>query len=255
MSDLRITADRFCPDCSAEHDVADDAVADPIFYQGPSILHDQPLQNTHVGMTEDAARLTGFSPNFAGWAADRDAQTDYLEYDNDAAHAFDGSRAATLDRAQELGARVDAAVDRYKAATDAAARQTAAQDIATEFGRYLHVVQDNWAHGGVNAAQHYGQKVDVNPASIAAAQRESRRCFAEFGAYLESRGVDPAGIDPGERPGYSSPYWSGFKDWSTAPGWDGVDRMWNRDEMAGAIRDRFSQATRMSAPPSDLGRP
>jgi hypothetical protein len=243
MTDLHIAADSFCPDGSAEPDRPEDAVVDPIFYQGPSVLHNQPRENTHIGMTEDAARLTGFIPNFAAWAADRNAQTDYQEYDNDAAHAFDGSRAATLDRAQQLGARVDAAVDRYQAATDAAARQTAAQDIATGFGRYLHMVQDNWAHGGVDAAQHYGQQVDVNPASIAAAQRESRRCFAEFSAYLESRGVDPAGIDPGERPGYSSPYWSGLEDWSTAPGWDGVDRMWNRDQMAGAIRDRFNQAT------------
>jgi hypothetical protein len=239
MSDLRIAADPFCTDCAAEPD----AVADPIFYQGPSVLHSQPRENTHLGITETAARVAGFNANFAGWVADRNAQTDDQEYDNNAAHAFDGSRAATLDRAQELGVRVNAAVDRYQAATDPAARQTAAQDIATEFGRYLHMVQDNWAHGGVDAAQHYGQQVDVNPASIAAAQRESRRAFAEFGATLESRGVDPASIDPGERPGYSSPYWSGLKDWSTAPSWDGVDRMWNRDEMAGAIRDRFNQAT------------
>jgi hypothetical protein len=239
MSDLRIAADPFSPDRAAEPDAA----ADPIFYQGPSVLHRQPRENTHLGITEDAAGAAGFNANFAGWVADRNAQTDYEEYDDNAAHAYDGSGAATLDRAQELGARVRAAVDRYQAATDPAARQAAAQDIATEFGRYLHMVQDNWAHGGVGAAQHYDQKVDVNPASIAAAQRESQRTFAEFRATLESRGIDPAGIDPGDRPDYSSPYRSGFTDWATAPAWDGVDRMWNRDEMAGAIRDRFNQAT------------
>jgi hypothetical protein len=222
---------------------------EPAFYQGPSVFVGVPAIGTHVGMSEDAGRFNGFNENFTGWIADRNAQVDYEEYDNNAAHAYNFSGPATLNRATELGGRIDAAVTRYHAATTPAERQKAAQDIAIEFGRYQHMVQDNWAHGGCDRAQHYGDKVDDDPQSMQAARREARASFAEFGAYLQSQGIDPATIDPGPRPGYATPLAKGFSDWSSAPGWDGVDRMWDRGVMQDAISDRFNAATPLGDKP------
>jgi hypothetical protein len=216
---------------------------EPAFYQGPGIGVSVPAIGTHVGMTEDAGRFNGFNENFTGWVADGNANVDSKEYDNDAAHAYNFSGPATLNRAGELGGRIDAAVDRYNAATTAPERQKAAQDIATGFGRYQHMVQDNRAHGGTDRAQHYGDKVDDNPQSMEAARRETRASFAEFGAYLQSRGIDPATIDPGPRPGYDRPPASGLIDKFFAPRWDGEDRMWDRGTMQDAISERFNAAT------------
>jgi hypothetical protein len=222
------------------------------FYQGPGIGVGVPDTGTHVGMTEDAGRFNGFNENFTGWIADRNARVDCKEYDNKAAHAYDdidGRGQDTLSRATELGGRISAAVDRYNAATTPAERQNAAQDIATEFGRHQHMVQDNWAHGGCDRAQHYGDHVDDNPQSMAAARREARASLAEFGAYLQSKGIDPATIDPGPRPGYCLPPAKGLIDKYFAPNWDGVDRMWDRGEIQDKIREHFNAATPLGDKP------
>jgi hypothetical protein len=222
---------------------------DPAFYQGPGVGVSAPAIGTHLGMTEDAGRFNGFNENFTGWIADRNAQVDFREYDNDAAHAYNFSGPATMNRATELGGRIDAAVTRYNAATTPAERRQAAQDIATEFGRYQHMVQDNWAHGGTNREQHYGAHVDDNPQSMAAARREARASFAEFGAYLQSRGIDPATIDPGPRPDYCWPPFKGVIDKQGAPDWDGKDRMWDRGAMQEGLRERFNAATPLGDKP------
>jgi hypothetical protein len=245
VSSSGIAADEPPPD----GDAAPRPGVEPAFYQGPGIGVSVPAIGTHVGMTEDAGRFNGFNENFTGWVADRNAQVDSREYDNDAAHAYNFSGPATLNRATELGGRLGMAVDRYNAATTENERQQAAQDIATEFGRYQHMVQDNWAHGGCDLAEHEGDHVDDNPQSMQAARREARASFAEFGAYLQSRGIDPATINPGPRPGYSWPPAKGLIDKVLPPSWDGVPRMWDRGAMQDAISERFNAATPLGSDP------
>jgi hypothetical protein len=212
-----------------------------------------PQNGTHIGMTEEAGAANGFNSNFTGWAADSNAQVDHSEYSNDAAHAYNFSSQATLARAGTLGARVEAAATGYLAATDAAGRQNAARELATAFGQYEHMVQDNRAHGGTNRAQHYGDHVDENRQSMAAARRDTNASFAELHAYLQSRGIDPRAVDPGPRPSYNyPPLAQGFMDQQFAPQWDGVDHMWNRDAMFNAMRDRFDLATPMGPNPVSL---
>jgi hypothetical protein len=244
--------------CLLQRFGADIVAPDPLqqgvqqtFYQGPGLGVGVPAIGTHVGMTKDAGRFNGFNENFTSWVASGNAQVDFLEYGNNAAHAYNFSGPATLNRASELGGRVHAAVDRYIAATTPAERQKAARDIATEFGRYLHMVQDNWAHGGTDRPQHYGDHVDDNPQSMAAARRESRATFAELGAYLQSRGIDPATIDPGRPPwpDYCHPPLAGLGDKYRAPPWDEKDRMWDRGVMQDAISDRFNTATPLGKHP------
>lgn len=234
--------------------LADRASAvEPAFYQEPPPLSNVLREGTHIGMTEAGGAFNGFHANFSAWVADRNAQVDHDEYHNDAAHAYNFSREGTLARAGELGVRVHAAADRFLAATSEAERRQAARDLATAYGQYQHLMQDNWAHGGTDRAQHYGARVDENRQSIAAAQRETRLSFAEFGAYLESRGIDPRTVDPGPRPSYNyPPLYEGWRDKSGAPAWDGVDRMWNRDEVTGAIRERFNQGTPLGTGPASL---
>jgi hypothetical protein len=228
----------------------------PAFYQAPTSPplpgSNVPNNGTHVGMTEAAGAANGFHPNFTGWAADKNAQVDHSEYANDAAHAYNFSRQATLERAGTLGTRVDAAATRYLAATDAAGRQAAARELTTAFGQYQHMLQDNRAHGGTDRAQHYGAHVDENLQSMDAARRDANATFAELHAYLESRGIEPRTVDPGPRPSYNYPPLSAIGDSMFAPQWDGVDRMWNRDVMFDAMRDRFDRATPMGPHPASL---
>jgi hypothetical protein len=228
----------------------------PAFYQAPTSPplpgSNVPYNGTHVGMTEAAGTANAFHPNFTGWAADMNAQVDHSEYANDAAHAYNFSMQATLERAGTLGACVDAAATRYLAATDATARQAAARELSTAFGQYQHMVQDNRAHGGTDRAQHYGAHVDENPQSMAAARRDASATFAELHAYLQSRGIEPRTVDPGPRPSYNYPPLSALGDSMFAPHWDGVDRMWNRDVMFDAMRDRFDRATPMGHHPASL---
>jgi hypothetical protein len=249
----RLAAAPTTAECLAQ---APDAQVQPAFYQAPTTAplpgSAVPLDGTHVGMTEAAGAANGFHPNFTGWAADKNAQVDHDEYSNDAAHAYNFSSQATLARAGTLGARVDAAATDYLAATDAAGRQAAAQDMATAFGQYEHMAQDNRAHGGTDRAQHYADHVDEKPESMAAARRDTTGAFAEMRAYLESRGIDPRTVDPGPRPSYNYPPASAIGDSLFAPAWDGVDRMWNRDAMYNAMRDRFNQATPMGPKPASL---
>ncbi len=135
------------------------------------------------------------------------------------------------------------------AKTDAVQR-AATDQLARAFGAYEHLVQDNWAHGGTDRAQHYGANVDANADSIAAGQREARATFAEFGAYLQSRGIDPATLDGGPRPTISGPPMAtAIGDQMGAPNWDGVDRMWNRAEMADQIRAQFNGQLSMGTHP------
>jgi hypothetical protein len=232
------------------------AVVEPAFYQEPTMAplpgSNIPHDGTHVGMTEAAGAANGFNTNFTGWVADKNAQVDASEYTTDAAHAYNFSKDATLARAEMLGARVEAAASSWLNATDAAARQAAAQELATAFGQYQHMVQDNRAHGGTDRAQHYGDHVDENPASMAAARRDTNGAFAELNAYLQSRGIDPRAVDPGPRPSYNYPPASGLTDSLLAPKWDGVDRMWNRDTMSDAMRDRFNLTTPMGPNPISL---
>jgi hypothetical protein len=242
------TAERLAQDPAAQ--------VEPAFYQAPPPAplpgSDIPHNGTHVGMTEAAGAANGFNTNFTGWAADSNAQVDHSEYSNDAAHAYNFSSQATLARAGTLGARVDTAATSYLAATDAPARQAAAQELAAAFGQYQHMLQDNRAHGGTDRAQHYGDSVDENPQSMAAARRDATGSFAELHAYLESRGIDPRTVDPGPRPSYNYPPPSAAADSLFAPKWDGVDRMWNREAMSNAIRDRFNLATPMGPNPASL---
>lgn len=249
----RLAAEPTTAECLAQ---APGAQVQPAFYQAPTTAplpgSNVPRSGTHIGMTEAAGAANGFHPNFTGWAADKNAQVDHDEYSNDAAHAYNFSSQATLARAGTVGARVDAAATSYLAATDAPGRQAAARELATAFGQYEHMVQDNRAHGGTDRAQHYGDHVDEKPESMAAARRDTNETFAELHAYLESRGIDPRTVDPGPRPSYNYPPASAVGDSLFAPNWDGVDRMWNRDAMSNAMRDRFNLATPMGRNPVSL---
>jgi hypothetical protein len=222
-----------------------DLDVEPAFYQAPgtyvSDIKGVPDDGTHVGMTEAAGRANGFSDSFTQAVAAHNANTDANQYDNDAAHAYNFSREATLARAAELGEEVNAATDTLSSATADAARQAATDRLAVAFGQYQHLVQDNQAHGGTDRAQHYGANVDENAASIAAGQGEARDTFAELGAYLQSRGIDPGALDAGTHPKVQGPpAWDALTDKTFAPPWDGVDRMWDRSDMAVGIRDQFN---------------
>jgi hypothetical protein len=217
----------------------------PAFYQEPgfyvSTVQGVPREGTHVGMTEDAARAAGFSESFAQAAAAHNANIDATHYDNDAAHAYNFSGDATLARAADLGEQVKSATDALVNAKTDAVQRAATDRLARAFGAYEHMVQDNWAHGGTDRAQHYGAGVDRNPDSIAAGQREASTTFAEFGSYLQSRGIDPATLDAGPRPAVSGPpTGAAIADQFGAPDWDGVDRMWDRPDMANQIREQFN---------------
>jgi hypothetical protein len=227
---------------------------EPAFYQAPgtyvSDIRGVPDDGTHVGMTEAAGRANGFSDSFTQAVAAHNANTDANQYDNDAAHAYNFSREATLARAAELGQEVKAATDALSSATTDAARRAATGRLAEAFGQYEHLVQDNQAHGGTDRAQHYGANVDENAASIAAGQREARDTFTELGAYLRSRGIDPNTLDAGPPPEVEGPpAWDAFTDKTFAPPWDGVDRMWDRSDMAARIREQFNSRLHMGGAP------
>jgi len=213
---------------------------EPAFYQGPAWYLSVPREGTHVGMTEDAGMAAGFNRNFTNYTADQNANVDHHEYGTDAAHSYNFSRDQTLQRAEDLGARMDAATTRYQNATTPRERQAAAQEMATNYGQYLHLLQDNRAHGGTDRAEHYGAHVDDNLESQAAARGDTRDAMTNLRTALQSRGINPMEINPGRRPGYSSPPWiQGGMDAAGAPPWDGQSRMWNRDEMARDIQNRF----------------
>jgi len=213
---------------------------EPAFYQAPGIGVSAPREGTHVGMTEDAGIAGGLNRNFTNYAADRNAEVDHAEYNNDAAHSYNGARDGALDRARELGGRLDDATTRYANATNPADKQAAAQDMATAYGQYLHMLQDNRAHGGTDRAEHYGAHVDDNRDSMAAARGDTRGAMTDLNTYLQSRGINPMQVNPGDRPSYHYPPVSGLADKYGAPKWDGVSRMWDRDAMANDLRNAFN---------------
>ncbi|HYV49219.1 MAG TPA: hypothetical protein VFA20_30375 [Myxococcaceae bacterium] len=212
----------------------------PAFYQAPGIGVSAPREGTHIGMTEDAGMERGINRNFTNFAADRNAEVDHAEYSNDAAHSYNGAREPALDRARELGGRLDDATTRYQNATNDTERKAAAQDMATAYGQYLHMLQDNRAHGGTDRAEHYGNHVDDNPQSMAAARTDTRAAMTDLNTYLQSRGINPMQVNPGDRPSYHYPPVSGLADKWGAPKWDGVSRMWDRDAMARDLSSAFN---------------
>jgi hypothetical protein len=121
--------------------------------------------------------------------------------------------------------------------------------MAGVYGQYLHMLQDNRAHGGTDRAEHYGAHVDDNPESMRAAQGDTRASMDDLRSYLQSRGINPMQLNPGQRPGYSWPPISGLADQAFAPQWDGVSRMWNRDDMARDLQGAFSGRLRMGNTP------
>ncbi|HEY8210263.1 MAG TPA: hypothetical protein VIG99_22420 [Myxococcaceae bacterium] len=223
----------------------------PNFYQGPGPGVPVPREGTHVGMTEDAGTAAGLNQNFTNWTADSNANVDAREYDNDAAHSYNSSREGALKRAGDLGRRLDAATTRYQAATTDSERQAAAREMATAYGQYLHMLQDNRAHGGTDRAEHYGDHVDEKPESMEQGRADTKAAMANFTAYLRSRGIDPATVDPGgPRPSYKYPPVSGAGDKLFAPHWDGQTRMWNRDDMARDLHTAFNSG--IKGTPTDV---
>ncbi len=230
---------------------------EPAFFQQPgfyaSTVKGVPDDGTHVGMTNNAGQANGFSESFTQAVAAHNANVDATQYNNDAAHAYNHSDSATLARAADLGAQVKSATDTLLGAKTEAVQRAATEQLSMAFGAYQHLVQDNWAHGGTDRAQHYGANVDANPASIAAGQLEARGTFAELGAYLQSRGIDPGTLDAGPRPDVSGPPTAAaIGDMLGAPAWDGVDRMWDRPDMADKIRDQFNSQLPMGSQPVPL---
>jgi hypothetical protein len=195
----------------------------------------------------------GFNRNFTNYAADRNADVDHHEYGTDAAHSYNFSRDAALQRSGDLGDRMEKATSRYEAATTNAERQAAARDMATTYGQYLHMLQDNRAHGGTDRAEHYGAHVDENRDSIRAAQGDTRDAMSNLNAYMQSRGINPMMVNPGPRPGYSKPpIIEGAKDKYGAPTWDGNSRMWNRDDMSKDLQNTFFGRLRMGNKPAAM---
>lgn len=119
------------------------------------------------------------------------------------------------------------------------------------------MLQDNWTHGGTNRVQHDADSVDANAESMAAARRDARASFAEFGAYLQSRGIDPATLDPRTRPGYQSP---GAVDIASDAVGYALDRllgvapsgMWDRAGLSNDMRQQFNGATPVGSNPVPL---
>jgi len=219
---------------------------EPAFYQAPKYYLPVPGEATHVGMTWAAGWEAGLNRNFVDYAADKNADVDAKEYETYEAHSYNFTRDATLQRAGDLGGQLEDATSRYQAAKTPGEKMAAAQDMATAYGKYLHLLQDNRAHGGTDRAEHYGANVDENKDSIKAGQADTRASMRDFTSYLRSRDINPMQVNPGKSPGYSGiDLWAGAKDKFGAPTWDKQSRMWDRDVMSRDIQNAFNGRLRM----------
>jgi hypothetical protein len=212
----------------------------PILYQGPGAFTPVPREDTHVGITEDTGIDAGFNRNFVNYTAAANANTDSKEYDNNPAHAYEHDREGTLKRAEDLGTKMEEWTSKYDASKNSRDREIASRGMATTYGQYLHMLQDNRAHGGTDSAEHYGAKVDQNPDAIKMARADTKTAWTDLKTYFDSRKVPTMGINPGPTPPYGLPPWSALKEACEAPKWDGTPRMWPRDEMSTEIQNRFN---------------
>jgi len=224
----------------------------------------------HAAITEASCTGAGLPRAFCKRVATEDYNVDAREWEDMAAHAqiADGQTACeaaehTVDyvrsRSEEL----------QRAITVIAAGARGEDDIAAAgiaLGRLMHSVQDQCAHRGMPNAQHawfslsdFCEDTNLSPDTqddaLACARRESDAVMARVAAVIRASGVSNAlarGSCPedvfhdhnNEQPICDRRVLPGPFDacefLSEANDWDGIDRQWNGDVVASALRDALA---------------
>lgn len=240
--------------------------------------------SAHADITKMSCRAAGLPRELCTRAATEDYDTDSREWDDLRAHAQidDGQTActaadATAERMWQLGKDLRAAL----ADVEIAATETNVGQVGEALGRALHTIQDQCAHRGMPNPQHawfslgdFCDGTDTSPDTqddaLACAREQTDAVMALVARSVKTAGVaarlDAHSCPPAEGGERSTPqtaicqqrYLPGPFDACSflgrAKDWDGIDRTWNGERVAPALRDAFAAGLSGGSAPRSICR-
>lgn len=225
----------------------------------------------HAAITETSCGAVGLPREFCRRAATENFNVDGREWDDLAAHAQIMEGATACDAAERAARYVrERATELRTALAAIAAGATREDDIGAAgiaLGRLLHTVQDECAHHGMPNPQHawfslsdFCDDTDLSPDiqddALACARRETDAVMAEVAGAVREAGVAAqlaSGSCPVDPFHDRTEQQAAICDRRILPGpfdacdflaeakdWDGIDRQWNGDAVATALRDALA---------------
>lgn len=224
---------------------------------------------THAELAKQTCVEAGLPSAFCLRIATENYNTDSREWDDLAAHAqIDAGETACVaaDRTAERMWRLGSEIRQHLASVGAGATLENVGLAASAVGRALHTIQDNCAHHGMPNPQHAWFSLsdfchdtelspDIQSDAVSCARAETQAVLqlvadavrdSGTATRLDAKSCPPApgGRDNNEQPVCQRRFLPGPIDacrfLASAKDWDGIDRTWANDVVAGALQQAFA---------------